>query len=478
MTDDCPNHTHKPLASQIARVHDFIAIGLGPFNLGLACLTEPLEDLDGLFLERRGGFDWHPGMMLEDAHLQTPFLADLVTLADPTSRFSVLNYLKQTGRLYPFYIREHFFLLRREYNQYCQWAASQLDSIRFHREVERVEYDEKAGHYRLDCRDTRSGQAITHRAKRLVLGTGPVPHVPSCCEALAPAAVHSGDYLTRKADLQAGDSITVIGSGQSAAEIYYDLLKEIDDHGYRLDWLTRSPRFFPLEYGKLTLEMTSPEYIDYFHALPEATRDALMQEQKGLYKGINLELINAIHETLYTKSLAGPPATGLLTNARLDEARNDGEHYRLTLTHTEQQRRFSHRTQGLVLATGYRYRLPDFLAPITDRLAFDAQGRFAVGRHYAVDAAGDEIYVQNAELHTHGLASPDLGMACYRNATIIAEMTGRAPYAIEERIAFQHFGVPLDSLEASDVQPADRQPADPQPADREHSNLEPSEVQA
>ncbi|RAR63279.1 lysine N6-hydroxylase [Onishia taeanensis] len=455
LNDDSMNDNRQPLHTHNERVHDFIAIGLGPFNLGLACLTEPLDDLDGLFLERRGGFDWHPGMMLEDAHLQTPFLADLVTLADPTSRFSVLNYLKQTGRLYPFYIRENFFLLRREYNQYCQWAAAQLDSIRFHCEVERAEYDAAAGHYRLDCRDTRSGQAITHRARRLVLGTGPVPHVPSCCEALSPAAVHSGDYLSRKAELQAGDSITVVGSGQSAAEIYHDLLKEIDAHGYRLDWLTRSPRFFPLEYGKLTLEMTSPEYIDYFHALPETTRDALMQEQKGLYKGINLELINAIHETLYTKSLAGPPATGLLTNARLDDARHDGERYRLTLTHTEQQRRFSHRTQGLVLATGYRYRLPDFLAPIADRLAFDAKGRFAVSRRYAVDPSGDEVFVQNAELHTHGLASPDLGMACYRNATIIAEMTGREPYPIEERIAFQRFGVPLESLEPAELKHPD-----------------------
>ena len=51
------------------KVHDFVAIGLGPFNLGLACLTEPLDDLDGVFLEARDQFDWHPGMLLEDATL-------------------------------------------------------------------------------------------------------------------------------------------------------------------------------------------------------------------------------------------------------------------------------------------------------------------------------------------------------------------------------------------------------------------------
>ena len=69
------------------RTHDFAAIGLGPFNLGLACLAEPVDGLDGIFLEARDDFSWHPGMMLQDATLQVPFMADLVTMADPTSRY-------------------------------------------------------------------------------------------------------------------------------------------------------------------------------------------------------------------------------------------------------------------------------------------------------------------------------------------------------------------------------------------------------
>lgn len=89
--------------------YDFIAIGLGPFNLSLACLSEPLEDVKSLFLEQRSEFDWHPGMMLEGVTLQTPFMSDLVTMADPTSQYSFLNYAKLNNRLYPFYIRESFF---------------------------------------------------------------------------------------------------------------------------------------------------------------------------------------------------------------------------------------------------------------------------------------------------------------------------------------------------------------------------------
>lgn len=104
-------------------IHDFVGIGLGPFNLGLACLTEPIDELNGVFLESKPNFEWHSGMFLEGAHLQTPFMSDLVTLADPTSPYSFLQYLKENGRLYSFYIRENFYPLRTEYNDYCRWAA-------------------------------------------------------------------------------------------------------------------------------------------------------------------------------------------------------------------------------------------------------------------------------------------------------------------------------------------------------------------
>ena len=93
----------------------------------------------------------------------------------------------------------------------------------------------------------------------------------------------------------------------------------------------------------------------------------------------------------------------------------------------------------MILATGYRYQLPEFLAPIRDRIRWDAQGRFDVARDYSVDLAGDEIYVQNAELHTHGLVSPDLGMAAYRNSWIIRSLLGREYYPIERSISFQEF---------------------------------------
>jgi len=426
------------------RTHDFVAIGVGPFNLGLAALTAPIPELDGVFLDQRPGFDWHPGMMLPGTHLQVPFMADLVSLADPTSPYSFLNYLKETDRLYRFYIREDFYPLRAEFNAYCQWVAARLPNVRFGERVTGIEH--RGGLYHV--RSAGAMGETVRSARRLVLGTGTAPQLPASCAGLPEAgglACHSAQYLDRKEQLQASGSITIVGSGQSAAEIYYDLLQEQDGHGYELTWVTRSDRFFPLEYTKLTLELTSPEYVDYFHALPAGTRERLNAGQKNLYKGISESLINAIYDLLYARSLTGQPRTRLLTNSSVEAAEYHpatGSH-RLTLHHTEQDRSYQLDSAAVVLATGYQYSEPDFLAGVGHRIRRGPDGRFDVARNYSIGTEPGEVFVQNAELHTHGFATPDLGMAAYRNSCIIREMLGWEYYPVERRIAFQEFGAPL-----------------------------------
>ncbi|MFE9643609.1 lysine N(6)-hydroxylase/L-ornithine N(5)-oxygenase family protein [Streptomyces sp. NPDC006365] len=416
------------------KTYDFIGIGLGPFNLGLACLTEPVTELDGVFLESKPDFEWHSGMFLDGAHLQTPFMSDLVTLADPTSPYSFLNYLKSSGRLYAFYIRENFYPLRVEYDDYCRWAAGQLSSIRFNTTVTEVTYVD-------DVYVVRTEAGETYRARHLVLGTGTPPYIPEACQGLGGDFIHNSRYRQHKQELQAKKSITLVGSGQSAAEIYYDLLSEIDVHGYRLNWVTRSPRFFPLEYTKLTLEMTSPEYIDYFHALPERTRYRLQSEHKGLFKGIDGELINEIFDLLYRKNLGGPVPTRLLTNSSLNSVSHENGTYILGLRQEEQEKDYELLSEGLILATGYKYAEPEFLKPVRDRIRYDEHGNHDVARNYAIDTTGRGIFLQNAGVHTHSITSPDLGMGAYRNAYIIRELLGTEYYPVEKTIAFQEFAV-------------------------------------
>lgn len=54
-------------------IYDFVAIGIGPFNLSLASLSAPLRGVRTLFLDKKSGFDWHPGMLIETSTLQTLF---------------------------------------------------------------------------------------------------------------------------------------------------------------------------------------------------------------------------------------------------------------------------------------------------------------------------------------------------------------------------------------------------------------------
>ncbi|GAB4085587.1 SidA/IucD/PvdA family monooxygenase [Myceligenerans cantabricum] len=443
------------------RTYDLAGVGIGPMNLGLAALAQPLDDVTCVFLDQRDGFSWHPGMLIEGTTLQVPFLADLVTMADPTSPYSFLAWLKETGRLYPFYVRESFYPLRAEYDAYCRWAAGRIaerepGTLRWGRRVTAVEHDPADDVYVLTAQ-VAGPDGVTeekYRAKHLVLGTGTAPRVPAVLRDLAGAGpvVHTGSYLPHRAALAAAGTVTVVGSGQSAGEVYRDLLEDLAAVGdgpgpERLDWVTRSPRFFPMEYTKLTLEMTSPEYTDHYVALPQDLRDRVGREQRSLYKGLSAALVDDIHETLYRKSVHGtePPTTLLIdcevTAARLDPDGADGTgEYVLRLRHGQTGQEAEHRTRAVVAATGYAQETPEFLAPVLDRLDLDVRGRFVVARHYTVDAER-RVFVVNGEEHTHGVTAPDLGFAPWRASVILAQVTGREPYPIERRTAFQTFGL-------------------------------------
>ncbi|RNL93016.1 alcaligin biosynthesis protein [Sinomicrobium pectinilyticum] len=420
---------------------DVIGIGIGPFNLGLAALLDPVDELSSVFFDQSDGFDWHPGLMLSHVTLQVPFLADLVTMADPTSKYSFLNFVKESGRLYKFFIRENFYVLRKEYNAYCKWVVSKLPNCKFSHKVVAVEH--RDGLYAVTVLDTRTAQASVYYTEKLVLGTGTSPHIPDFIDKdILPKVIHASRYLHFKPDILESSSVSIIGSGQSAAEIFQDILPATEN-GLQLNWFTRSARFFPMEYSKLTLELTSPEYVDYFYNMPYEQRKQLLARQNALYKGINYDLINEIFDTLYEMSVESTPLNvELRSNMQLDKvAATANGSYDLYFTQTELQQVYRCQSDFVILATGYTYKEPDFLEGIGHRIDRMRNGLFNVRRNYTIDKDGKDIFVQNAELHTHGFVTPDLGMGAYRNSWIINQLAGREVYKIEKRIAFQQFGI-------------------------------------
>jgi lysine N6-hydroxylase len=60
----------------------------------------------------------------------------------------------------------------------------------------------------------------------------------------------------------------------------------------------------------------------------------------------------------------------------------------------------------------------------------------------------NRLFVQNGELHTHGVGAPDLGLGAHRNAVIINGLLGRTVYRVQSRNVFQNFGVSEDLFAA------------------------------
>ncbi|MFC7439650.1 lysine N(6)-hydroxylase/L-ornithine N(5)-oxygenase family protein [Laceyella putida] len=431
---------------------DLVGVGIGPFNLGLAAMLTKVPGIKALFFEQKPQFDWHPGLLLEGTTLQVPFFADLVTMADPTSPYTFLNYLKKHNRLYHFYFLERFHIPRREYNHYCQWVAGQLAHCRFGQRVTHVEWvkEDKQDYFRIEVTEVNSDTTVEYRAKHLVLGVGSTPHLhPNFKDLPSDDVFHSAKFLHRRDRCRKADSITVIGSGQSAAEVFYSLLQEQNEVGYRLDWFTRSSGFFPMEYSKLGLEHFSPDYTEYFHSLPQEKRDSRIQKQDLLYKGISARTIADIYDLLYERTTCGQQIPVRLLSQtevqQLERRDQEGKQtYRLTCLHKEQEKRFAHESEVVIFATGYQHNIPGCISGLKSLIRWDAENRYFVKRDYrlALNEQTDcAIYVQNGELHTHGIGAPDLGLGAYRNSVIINALSNQNIYPVSNRNVFQQFGV-------------------------------------
>ncbi|GAA2488957.1 lysine N(6)-hydroxylase/L-ornithine N(5)-oxygenase family protein [Streptomyces gobitricini] len=428
--------------------HDVVAIGCGPFNLGLAALASTVDGVGLVVLEEQPELTWHRGMMFGDASMQVNFLADLVTLVAPWHPMSFLAYLHDMDRLYTFTVRENFFPSRREYEDYLRWAAARLPSVRFSHRAEEVRWDAEEQRFTVDV-VRGDGTRLRMRARDLVLGIGTAPYVPDALAGLPDSMLlHTSEYLYRASDVAAAGKVTVVGSGQSGAEVVVDLLGRNVEGGPAVSWLTRTSSFAPLDYTKMNLELTTPAYMRYFHSLPQDVRDRLVKEQWQFYKGVSTDTLEEIHELLYRRQLEhGAAEVELRFGITVESAAVDGNSGRAVLTcrHRDTGETFPHTTDLVVAATGYRNRTPAFLAPVDGLLARDDRGRPRVREDHSVELADGvtgRVFVANAEIHSHGVSAPNLDIGAVRNATILNAITGRETYRLPKRSAFTSFDVP------------------------------------
>lgn len=410
---------------------DFVAIGCGPYNLGLMALSERTR-LTGVCFEQRDAFVWHEGMLLEAATMQTHYLYDLVTLADPTNRHSYLNYLKREGRLQTFIVQENPTIPRAEFNRYLTSVAERLETIRFSSRVVDVEADRDGFIVTVKSNE----ETTSMHARHVVIGTGAEPLVPEAFEDV----VHTSAYRMERDRLLAEDKLVVIGSGQSAAEVYLDLLRRTRT-GQSVDWVTRSDVFESLESGKLGEEIFSLAYVDYFNGLPFEKRVKLSESFERFRNGVNPETLRDVYGTLYHRTADGSDqATELLTQIEIERIVRTGTGYRVEGTNQHTGTTFQQTYGAVIAATGYSPIIPDWVKRFP--IKWEAEGKWRVNARYEIEVeeglAGKLFTHTNLE-HSHGPAATNLGMAVYRNAIMLNEMAGETLYEVSGQKPFTTF---------------------------------------
>ncbi|WP_413376205.1 lysine N(6)-hydroxylase/L-ornithine N(5)-oxygenase family protein [Alkalihalobacillus sp. 1P02AB] len=432
------------------KIYDMIGVGIGPFNLSLAALIEPIDEIEALFFEQSDSFEWHPGMLIEGMDLQTPFLADLVTFANPQSPYTFVNYLHEHNRLYQFYFFNRFDIPRKEYNEYCKWVLSQLKFCHFgHQVVDVLDHTNiEKPYYEVVVFHPKNGKKQSYYCKHLVLGTGGVPNVPDGFEGYPSEDVlHTSQYLEYEKNLKQSKSITVAGSGQSAAEVFYDLLLEQKYYNYELTWFTRSGGFFQKEEAKLGTEVFSPEYVHYFHHLPFEQRLDALDTLDPVRNGVDPKILKGIYDLLYNRSIQQELAVTIQPTTELNGIKKANKTYQLSCTQWQEDHDFTYETEKLILATGYKPKLPDWLNRFEDKILWEDDKRFKVTEDYRLTFKTERknalFTLTNIE-HSHGASATNLGLSVLRNQKVINTIAGREIYPEPTKAVFQQFSQKLN----------------------------------
>jgi lysine N6-hydroxylase len=424
---------------------------LGPCNLSLAALLEPLTDIRARFLEARPSFQWHCGIMVPGAQLQVSYLKDLVTLVDPCNQFSFLNYLATEGLLHRFLIAHTDRCSRQEFERYYQWAAARIGGVSWDHEVERVEL-------RGDVLEITCAGREPVTARNLVIGSGQTPSLPGFATKLRGDTVLHSSELRIVRPAVAGRDVMVVGAGQSGAEVVNHLLGGETGVPRSLTWVSSRVGFLPMDDSPFSNEWFHPAYVDHFYSLTPERRRMLLDRQRMASDGVSESLLREIYRRLYELDALGPSrlARRLLVSRRVTDLladRDTGNGRLMAIVRDDDTGKIeSCGADVVIFATGYRSEFPRYLEPLRDRL-LDGDGSLRVGRDYRLDWDGPEhlgLYVQNSAESTHGIADPNLSLAAWRSARIINSICGRPVYRTEDTRST----ISWDGAEQSD-QPAD-----------------------
>lgn len=431
------------------RVFDVVGAGFGPSNLALAIAMEEqnsrlmkVDRASALFLEKKAAFGWHQGMLLDGATMQVSFLKDLVTMRNPCSRYSFVNYLKSKCRLEDFINQKDFFPTRLEFHDYFEWVAQAFtNGVRYGAEVEDIKPVERDGSIpllavRYRDRDDPSHRFVVH-ARNVVLAPGLEPKLPDgACR--SDRVWHNGELLERLEtfDVAAPKRFVVVGAGQSAAEVVEYLHRRFE--GAEVCAVFSRFGYSPADDSPFANRIFDSQTVDlYYGADPAVRRRILDYHRNTNYSVVDLELIEDLYKRSYREKVGGAVRLRVMNVSRVRDYEEHGDRVRVCVENLAEEKTREMDADALIFATGYRPVDPArFLGNIDALCERDEAGAYRLTRSYAVrtkPALEASIYIQGNSEHTHGITSSLLSNLAVRSGEIADAIISPEPTATRDR---------------------------------------------
>ena len=407
---------------------ELLAVGAGPSNLALAVALEELApELAGnsLLIDRADAVVWQQGLLLPWATSQISFLKDLVTLRNPASEFSFINFLHSQGRLDDFINLGNVWPYRSEISEYLAWVARSLPNVRVQLGCESVGLEP-----RRDPDGTlvgwlcRLADGSTIASRYLVIATGRDPHIPPALVGMSPERViHSNRYTFRMATVQRElpYRVAVLGGAQSAAEMFCALQQELPNA--EIAWVMRSLSPSALQSSPFSNERYYPSFVDtVYGASPEGREEIRREMHRTNYSGVEPELLRTLYSERYLGQLTGQDRTSLTTMADLVGAveSEDGVVLELADRTTGEVTRLE---RDLVfLGTGFVRGMPTVVKNFTAALQLPGT---TVSRRYRLlldEPSRAACYLHGMNEDTHGVGDSLFSVMADRTAATVYDI--------------------------------------------------------
>jgi L-ornithine N5-monooxygenase len=419
---------------------DILMIGAGPSNLALAVALEecgsPELAASAMILEQHEDVKWQRSLLLPWTRSQVSYVKDLVTLRNPRSRFSFLNFLHERGELDEFVNLGTFNPYRWQLSAYQQWVADTLELVRVRYGVhaERIlpvlAEDGTMIRFAVPLSD---GDTVLCRD--VVFGAGRDAFVPEVFRGLpAERVVHSTEYASRIQDTaglaRPGRPLrpVVIGGAQSAAEMFMALHQ--DAPGSSPTMLLRSIGLKDYQTSKFVNELFYPSFVDEFFAMSEEVRMKVLDEMRLTnYAGLAAPFLEDLYAMIYRQKMLSQPISIIrrlteVAGAAI-ESRPGGEEVVLEVRDLRHNCIEQMRCDAVFLGTGFDRQMPAMVRHLADNLDLPD---ITVNRHYRVDlgtGAKGALYLQGVNEATHGISDSLISVLAHRSADIAGDILDR-----------------------------------------------------